>query len=159
MSTLTQQGQVFNKPHLGPFLVTSQGPLCHKEPSLPMGQSQDPVLPPATIRAYGQLRSAFSRAVCVSLPSRSRRGAMLAGVESPLGADSHHCVWTQLYTPPSPQWRGAPHPRKEVSPRHAQAAWGLNPSSNTLSCVIWAIGKSSLCLSVPICKRGVIDRD
>lgn len=85
LSKLTQQGQVFKqKKNLiwDVFLVTSQGPpLCHKEPSLPMGQSQDPSFPLARIRAYGQLGPALSGAVCVSLPSHSRRGAMLAGVE------------------------------------------------------------------------------
>lgn len=85
LSKLTQQGQVFKQknPSSGTFfLVTSQGPpLCHKEPSLPMGQSQDPSFPLARIRAYGQLGPALSGAVCVSLPSHSRREAMLAGVE------------------------------------------------------------------------------
>lgn len=156
MSKLTQQGQVFKKnPHPGPFLLTSQSGASLPRGALPSrGPKSRPRPSPCQNTGLRAALICFSRSrTCVSAIT-FQTGALLAGVGGTPGCRlSPLCVDTAVHAAQPPA-AGAPSQGKGSCPRHAQAAWGLNPSSNPPGCVIWAIGKSSLCLSVPICKGG-----
>lgn len=156
LSKLTQQGQVFKqkKPHLGRFFGYQSGAASLPQGAIPShGPKPRPILPPRENMGLRAARTcSFRSRMCVSAITFQTGG--YAG-----GRGVH--PWVQIPTPVcghSGTCRPAPS-GWESCPRHAQAARGLNLSSNTPRCVIWAIGESSLCLSVPICEGEIINGD